>query len=258
MLEHAGDEGGGLNFWPSFVDISLITILILIVLYFAQLLANVEVFELARIKDKQDELECRLKEAIASDVGPEALDQVRFSRTFREHRVTFSSGILFHLGEDSLQPAGQRILGSVGRVLREAADDHLFESLQVEGHTDTLRVGRGNVRVRDNWDLASSRATAVVRFFAESTGVAPASVPMSAVGFSKYAPVMGADEFLQKAGFGAGRFQGPAARDSLVTEWMSLNRRVEMKLLYDAGPWAGDEDGYVGCHDSSGNPQPPR
>jgi outer membrane protein OmpA-like peptidoglycan-associated protein len=248
MLERNGNEyEGSVNFWPSFTDISLITILILIILYFAQLLSNIEVFELDRIKTKMNELECRIKTEVVARGGEDMLEEISFSRTYREHRLTFSTSILFQSGSAQLQDRGVKTLEIVGDVLREAAEDGLLESLQVEGHTDTDPVSPG-LRVRDNWDLASNRATEVVRFFDRISKIDPDEVPMSGVGFSKFQPVVSLPEYheMVKAQLPAGEFPD---MQELKLQWKADNRRVELKLYYNADHWVGDEPEFEGCYE---------
>jgi flagellar motor protein MotB len=248
MWEERGEYTSSVNFWPSFVDISIISVLLLIVLYFAQLVANAEVFELARIHKKQQELECRLKQAIRKDpaLGEEVLSDIKFTQMFREHQITFSDHILFKTAEATLQERGRRLLATVGSVLLTSANDQIYESIEVDGHTDDVPIHTH--LVQDNWALASNRATEVVRFFDKQTHMDPSIISMSAVGFSKFQPRMSFDEYLQK-NFDDSAVLGENERQHLHREWRSQNRRVEMKLYYNADTWAGDDKGYVGCED---------
>ena len=175
------EQEPGLNFWPSFTDITLIVILILIVFIFAQIILNTEIFELARIKSKQQEME----QLILSKLSPQHRPSVSFKSEYKTQHITFSNTILFQSGRDELQSEGESVLGIVGGVLRD--NTYLFESIQIEGHTDSIPVPR-NSAFRSNWDLSSSRATTVVEFF-DDLGVDPAQVPISAAGFSEYKPV---------------------------------------------------------------------
>jgi chemotaxis protein MotB len=76
--------------------------------------------------------------------------------------------------------------------------------LRVDGHTDDVPLS-GTGRYRDNWELSTARATAVVKFLIEQ-GV-PAN-RLVAAGFGEYQPLDPADT--------------PEAR--------ARNRRIELKL----------------------------
>ena len=76
--------------------------------------------------------------------------------------------------------------------------------LRVDGHTDDVPVNPGG-RFKDNWDLSSARAIAVVKFLI-ANGVAPKR--LVAAGFGQYQPLDPEDT--------------PEAR--------AKNRRIELKL----------------------------
>ncbi|MCR2735698.1 OmpA family protein, partial [Salmonella enterica] len=76
--------------------------------------------------------------------------------------------------------------------------------LRVDGHTDNVPLS-GTGRYRDNWELSSARATAVVKFLI-ANGV-PAN-RLVAAGFGEYQPL--------------------EADDS--SDARSRNRRIELKL----------------------------
>lgn len=169
-----------LNFWPSYTDVSLIMILILIVFLFSQLVSSAEGFKLAKIRTRQQTIHRR----IAERLDAEALREMRFTQAFAAQHITFSDKILFEKGRAELQPGGERILARIAEVLR--ADSALYRGIQVEGHTDKDPVKGGTFR--SNWDLSSARATAVVKFFHDH-GIDPSRVPMSAAGFAEFRPI---------------------------------------------------------------------
>ena len=57
--------------------------------------------------------------------------------------------------------------------------------VRIEGHTDDRPIN--TVRFPTNWELSSSRATEVVRYFIEYHDVSPAR--MSALGYGEYRPL---------------------------------------------------------------------
>ncbi|MCH4540717.1 MULTISPECIES: peptidoglycan -binding protein [Brucella/Ochrobactrum group] len=122
-------------------------------------------------------------------------------------RFVFQSEVLFPTGSADINPAGQdemkKLADAVNQLNQEIPDD-INWVLRVDGHTDNVPLA-GTGRFRDNWELSSARATAVVKFLI-ANGV-PAN-RLVAAGFGEYQPLDAADT--------------PDAR--------SKNRRIELKL----------------------------
>ncbi|KXF76241.1 hypothetical protein ATN84_15225 [Paramesorhizobium deserti] len=122
-------------------------------------------------------------------------------------RFVFQSEVLFPTGSADINPAGQdemkKLAGAIIELNKEIPDD-INWVLRVDGHTDNVPLA-GTGRFRDNWELSSARATAVVKFLI-ANGV-PAN-RLVAAGFGEYQPLDPADT--------------PEAR--------SRNRRIELKL----------------------------
>jgi chemotaxis protein MotB len=119
--------------------------------------------------------------------------------------------ILFPSGSAHLQPASTELLSAIARLL-------VFEvrhPIVVEGHTDSRAIS--SARFPTNWELSTTRATQVLRFFIAHR------VPARR---------------LQAAGFGA---QRPIASNS-NDAGRSRNRRVEIVLqrLNPASPTSTD------------------
>lgn len=122
-------------------------------------------------------------------------------------RFVFQSEVLFPTGSADINPAGQdemkKLADAVIQLNREIPDD-INWVLRVDGHTDNVPLA-GKGRFRDNWELSSARATAVVKFLI-ANGV-PAN-RLVAAGFGEYQPLDASDT--------------PDAR--------AKNRRIELKL----------------------------
>ncbi|KAB2655592.1 peptidoglycan -binding protein [Brucella tritici] len=122
-------------------------------------------------------------------------------------RFVFQSEVLFPTGSADINPAGQdemkKLADAVIQLNQEIPDD-INWVLRVDGHTDNVPL-TGTGRFRDNWELSSARATAVVKFLI-ANGV-PAN-RLVAAGFGEYQPLDASDT--------------PDAR--------SKNRRIELKL----------------------------
>jgi chemotaxis protein MotB len=97
--------------------------------------------------------------------------------------VTMVDKVLFKSGEAELSPEGEKVLTSLGGVLKSA--DKLVE---VAGHADNQAV-KSEVRelYPTNWELSASRATNVVRYLQEVVGIKPQR--LKAAEYSSYRPV---------------------------------------------------------------------
>lgn len=122
-------------------------------------------------------------------------------------RFVFQSEVLFPVGGDEINPAGQeemrKLAGAIIELQKEIPPE-INWVLRVDGHTDDRPLS-GTGRFRDNWELSSARATSVVKFLV-ANGV-PAN-HLVAAGFGEYQPIDSADT--------------DEARDR--------NRRIELKL----------------------------
>ncbi|PWL16871.1 peptidoglycan -binding protein [Falsochrobactrum shanghaiense] len=122
-------------------------------------------------------------------------------------RFVFQSEVLFPTGSSELNPAGleemKKLADAVVTLNQEIPED-INWVLRVDGHTDNVPLS-GSGRFRDNWELSSARATAVVKYLI-ANGV-PAN-RLVAAGFGEYQPLDASDT--------------PDAR--------ARNRRIELKL----------------------------
>jgi chemotaxis protein MotB len=122
-------------------------------------------------------------------------------------RFVFQSEVLFASGATEINPNGQeemrKLAGAILELQREIPPE-ISWVLRVDGHTDNVPLS-GTGRFRDNWELSTARATAVVKYLIEN-GV-PAN-RLVAAGFGEFQPLDPEET--------------PDAR--------SRNRRIELKL----------------------------
>ena len=118
----------------------------------------------------------RIKEALAPLVQS---GQVRLRQLPRGLAVEINASVLFNPGQAALQPDSISALQAVAEVLTTTPDP-----IQVEGHTDNVPIS--SPQYPSNWELASARASAVVRLFV-SSGVDPTR--LTASGFADNRPV---------------------------------------------------------------------
>jgi chemotaxis protein MotB len=125
--------------------------------------------------------------------------QIELSELRGRMIVKLKDTILFPSGSAKLNKGGSAALDVVAGVFKDMQGKNVL----VAGYTDDVPVGAG--QYKDNWELSSARAIAVVRYLASK------GVP---------APMLGA------AGFG--EFRPVVANDSPVNR--SQNRRIEIAL----------------------------
>ena len=132
---------------------------------------------------------------------------MQVSRNERGVIVTvMTDKMLFARGQADLRPEELSLLATVAKITQTVPKN----PVRVEGHTDNLPIH--TERFPSNWELSTTRATTVLRFF-ESQGVSPAR--MEASGCADQHPL--------------------AANDTEASR--AKNRRVEIVLLrrYPAG-----------------------
>lgn len=131
----------------------------------------------------------------------EAPATVRFAIDERGLVITvLTSSVVFAGDRAELLPAGQRILAAIGSPLRP-----LRNRIEVDGHTNQLNVPTR--RYPTAWELSTARASTVVRYLADTTGIPGRR--LSAAGFAGERPLY------------------PPTDPRSVT----LNRRVEVVVL---------------------------
>jgi len=98
--------------------------------------------------------------------------------------LTLLGQVLFESGEADLTPLGLNIMKQVGEVLASLPEKYI----QVEGHTDNNPIyGQLQQRYPTNWELSTARATTVLRYLIEQTGMPREQ--FSATGYADTRPV---------------------------------------------------------------------
>jgi chemotaxis protein MotB len=167
----------------------------------------------ARLKAVEDEkaaAEARASSLAVSNAQRERLaqslqqqiksGQVEISELRGKMTVKLKDKVLFASGSAALGKEGKKALDAVAEAFKDLKDRNVV----VAGYTDNMPVGKESA-FKDNWDLSTARAVAVVRYLA-SKGVD--STMLGAVGFSQYRPVVPNDTAANR----------------------SLNRRIEIAL----------------------------
>jgi chemotaxis protein MotB len=172
--------------------------------------------ELVKTAQAKDLAEAKAAAATARSAQFEQLTTA-LSRQIHDGQIEISElrgKMTVKLKDKILFASGSAAIGKEGKVALDAVAD-AFKGLQgknviVAGFTDNVGVGKG-VPFKDNWDLSTARAAAVVRYL-QSKGVDPKI--LGAAGFSEYRPVAPNDTPANKG----------------------LNRRIEIALTAADAP----------------------
>lgn len=223
----------GFNFWPSFTDLMLsLVLVVLIILFVVSKMIAAGSENLNKARESQQAIQTQIKEqigdrytiAIISDKNNvEVNEQIRESQAditiidkLDRQTITFSDKVLFDSGRSELKPQGYEVLKVVGPVIYSNINS--ISEIQIQGHADIVNNDDLNL------NLASARAMAVYKFLQNAVGVDPASCLMSITSFGKYKPVG------REAGQQFDRAQLESANKT--DELRAKNRRIEIVLFY--------------------------
>jgi len=134
--------------------------------------------EAQQLKEARDLLEQRLKKELAEK-------QVKLEMAERGLVLTFVDEVLFDSGKAIVRSEAQGALEKVASVIREKVADR---DIGIEGHTDNEPIKHSGWK--SNWELSTTRATAVLHFL-EDKGVSPRR--LVAKGYGEYRPVTSND-----------------------------------------------------------------
>lgn len=127
-------------------------------------------------KAQSEELKNKMTEALT---GYAAKDLSVYQKNGKVY-VSLSENLLFPSGSAVVNPKGVEALSKLAAVLNLNSD----VAVNIEGHTDTVPIRRN---FKDNWDLSTARANAIVRILVDNYKVDPVRVEAS--GHSFYDPV---------------------------------------------------------------------
>lgn len=125
---------------------------------------------------------------LVSDLESEVSSgQIQIEQLREGIRLNLAQDILFRSGRASLEPSGQAVLRKVAAQLADQT-----HSIEVQGHTDNVPLSRAlESRWGTNWELASARASSVVRLF-QGSGIDPSRLTVVSKG--EFAPVASNDD----------------------------------------------------------------
>jgi chemotaxis protein MotB len=189
--------------WPAMLDLITSTLMVFMLVTTLELAFGNDDLEAALTRTKQEKFLQDFQQEFSPEIGRRV---IRIERHLNFIQILFSDGVLFRVGDHTLQATGQRLVARCARVFARAGSSG-YEQIQVEGHTDDVPLDRAGYP-SNNWELSTARALSVVEFLSREqpsfSGV------LSANGYSSNRPV--ASNVTQ------------AGRD--------LNRRIEIRLFF--------------------------
>ncbi|MBF0236774.1 MAG: OmpA family protein [SAR324 cluster bacterium] len=136
----------------------------------------------------------KLKKAAPSEQSSAELDsltseltkhQLKISRQSNRLVVHLEDNVLFQVGNAQLSDSGKTVLSQIGKSLKLLKK----RSIQIEGHSDTLRLLKEEVKkqYKSNLDLSLARASNVAHYLIKEAQVP--SQQISVAGFGSSQPV---------------------------------------------------------------------
>lgn len=223
----------GFNFWPSFTDLMLsLVLVVLIILFVVSKMIAAGSENLDKARESQKSIQTQIQEQIGKSYtitvisdksNEETIEKMKNTKAditiidkLDRQTITFSDKILFDSGRSELKPAGYEVLKVVGPVVANNLKN--ISEIQIQGHADIEDTDDYNLT------LASNRAIAVYKFLQTTVGIDPANYLMSITSFGKYKPVG------REAGQSFDRQKLLEA--NIDKEAKAKNRRIEIVLFY--------------------------
>lgn len=223
----------GFNFWPSFTDLMLsLVLVVLIILFVVSKMIAAGSENLDKARESQKAIQTQIQEQIGKNYtitvisdksNEETIEKMKNTKAditiidkLDRQTITFSDKILFDSGRSELKPAGYEVLKVVGPVVADNLKN--ISEIQIQGHADIEDTDDYNLL------LASNRAIAVYKFLQTTVGIDPANYLMSITSFGKYKPVG------REAGQSFDRQKLLEA--NIDKESKAKNRRIEIVLFY--------------------------
>lgn len=214
--------------WPSFTDLSITVLLLLVLFIFAQWAVQEGDLVQKRVSELQDQIirdfekhfRCKArtsdKISYALDIDRDNEPDIFFKKEATLLRLRFSDLILFETGKYDLLPEGQVILDRSADVLKK----HLkyIKEVNVQGHTNNVPIPM------TNWRLSTLRALSVLDFWLKKRGrFNPERAVFSATGYGEFLPANLPEKEM---------WHRNIKRYNQTARQRRLNRRIEILLVY--------------------------
>lgn len=141
-----------------------------------------KVVELEGVISRKDSLVRALKHRISAALLGFEGDGLTITQKNGKVYISLDEQLLFASGSWKVDDRGVEALSKLSKALENQSDINVM----IEGHTDSIPYG-GRGHIKDNWDLSSVRATAIVRILTESSNISPAR--LTAAGRGEFVPL---------------------------------------------------------------------
>jgi chemotaxis protein MotB len=122
----------------------------------------------------------KLKKDVAQRLAAEVIKgMIRMHIEPRGLIISLGEGGFFDSGCDQIKTEGKIILDQIAESLVSVGNQ-----IRIEGHTDNVPIK--NSKFPSNWELSTSRATVIVRYFIAQYGFQPEM--LSSAGYAEYRP----------------------------------------------------------------------
>jgi len=136
---------------------------------------------LQTVLNDQKKQMANVKDAIANALMNFKSDEINIYFKDGNVYISLEEKLLFKSGSDMVDDKGIEALKSLAVVLNNTKDINVV----IEGHTDSIHIKTS--QFKDNWDLSTARATAIVRILTIDDGFD--SERITASGRSKFHPI---------------------------------------------------------------------
>jgi chemotaxis protein MotB len=177
------------NFWPAMIDMLTSLLMFFMLIHFVQQNVNPASLAAEIAREKQERFTEVFNREFAAEIQR---GEIRVTADVNLLQITFGEGILFPVAEYRLQSRGEAMLQRLALVVRELDSSTrapVYEQIQIEGHTDSTNM-QHLTYPRDNWELSTARALAVLRFLMR-TSMPLDEKRMSANGYADTRPLGG-------------------------------------------------------------------
>jgi chemotaxis protein MotB len=140
--------------------------------------------ELDRMSAQAGELEKQLEDEIKKG-------EIRLKRQHEKLIINIDDKISFDSGQADLKKGVLNALDKIAKIL----SDYPENTIVIEGHTDNVPIS--TKKFRDNWQLSSERALAVLAYLLKNTKLDAAR--FAAAGYGEYKPIVSNDTSENKA-----------------------------------------------------------
>ncbi len=159
-----------IDVWPAFTDFLTSVLIIVVIFVFGILFSNVARSLVQRHSEFEDmqTSQWAVRQQLEERLGKQSVEiseNGSLQRIILRVNEQGGGGVLFESGRADLGEEGKKLLTQIAGVLIENREH--YDKIQVEGHTDDVRLSSG--AYASNWELSAARAGAVVKFILDES-----------------------------------------------------------------------------------------